>query len=106
MLLQDWEETSSVGIDIDAEYVEITRNKLAQETANSKIEDIWVSFYLGEIVTIANKDWEALKSSFVIPDDMRHIDSEKIKTNRGFVAAPPQSIQMTLDLREESCDCY
>ncbi|MXV78682.1 site-specific DNA-methyltransferase [Candidatus Poribacteria bacterium] len=95
-----------IGIDIDAEYVEITRNKLAQETANSKIEDIWVSFYLGEIVTIANKDWEALKSSFVIPDDMRRIDSDKIKTNRGFVAAPPQSIQMTLDLREESCDCY
>ncbi len=95
-----------IGIDIDAEYVEITRNKLAQETANSKIEDIWVSFYLGEIVTIANKDWEALKSSFVIPDDMRRIDSEKIKTNRGFVVAPPQSIQMTLDLREESCDCY
>lgn len=95
-----------IGIDIDAEYVEITRNKLAQETANSKIEDIWVSFYLGEIVTIANKDWEALKSSFVIPDDMRRIDSDKIKTNRGFVAAPPQSIQMTLDLREERCDCY
>lgn len=95
-----------IGIDIDSEYVEITRNKLAQETANSKIEDIWVSFYLGEIVTIANKDWEALKSSFVIPDDMRRIDSDKIKTNRGFVAAPPQSIQMTLDLREESCDCY
>ncbi len=34
-----------IGIDIDAEYVGITRNKLAQETANSKIEDIWVSFY-------------------------------------------------------------
>ncbi len=95
-----------IGIDIDSEYVEITRNKLAQETANSKIKDIWVSFYLGEIVTIANKDWEALKSSFVIPDDMRQIDSEKIRTNRGFVAAPPQYLQLTLDLKEESCDCY
>ena len=95
-----------IGIDIDPEYVEITKNKLTQETANSKIDDIWVSFYLGEIITIANKDWEALKTSFVIPEDMRRIDFEKIKTNGGFVAAPPNPLQLTLDLKEESCDCY
>ncbi|MDE0317017.1 MAG: DNA methyltransferase [Candidatus Poribacteria bacterium] len=95
-----------IGIDIDSEYVEITKKKLAQESPNSKIEDIWVSFYLGEIVTIADKDWEALKSSFVIPEDMRRIDFEKIKANGGITATPPQSLQLPLGLEEESCDCY
>lgn len=65
-----------------------------------------MSFYLGEIVTIVNKDWEALKSYFVIPEDMRDIDFEKIKTNGGVVSTVPQSLQLSLDLREENCDCY
>lgn len=95
-----------IGIDIDPEYVQITQRKLAQESPNSKIEDIWVSFYLGEIITIVNKDWEALKSYFVIPEDMRDIDFEKIKTNGGVVSTVPQSLQFSLDLKEENCECY
>ena len=95
-----------IGIDIDPEYVKITQRKLAQESPNSKIEDIWVSFYLGEIITIVNKDWETLKSYFVIPEDMRRIDFEKIKANGGVVATAPQSLQLPLDLKEENCDCY
>ncbi len=95
-----------IGMDIDSEYVQITKKKLAQESPTSKIEDIWVSFYLGEIVTIANKDWEALKSYFVIPEDMRRIDFEKIKTNGGFVATVPKSLQLPLDFKEEECNCY
>ena len=94
-----------IGIDIDPQYVEITQRKFAQESPNSKIEDIWVSFYLGEIVTIVDRDWKRLKSSFVIPEDMRDIDFEKIKTN-GVVATAPQTLQLSLDLKlkEESCD--
>ena len=95
-----------IGMDIDSEYVQITKEKLAQESPTSKIEDIWVSFYLGEIVTIANKDWETLKSYFVIPEDMRRIDFEKIKTNGGFVATVPQSLQLPLEFKEEECNCY
>ena len=95
-----------IGIDIDPQYVEITQHKLAQESPNSKIEDIWVSFYLGEIVTIADKDWEVLQSSFVIPEDRRHIDFEKIKTNGGVVATAPQPLQLPLNLKEKNCDCY
>lgn len=95
-----------IGIDIDFEYVQITKKKLAQESPNSKIEDIWVSFYLGEIVTIANKDWETLKSYFVIPEDMSRIDFEKIKANGGVINTAPQSRQLSLGLKEEKCDCY
>ncbi len=95
-----------IGIDIDPQYVEITQRKLAQESPNSKIGDVWVSFYREEIITIVDKDWEVLKSSFVIPEDMRHIDFEKIKTNGGVVATAPQTLQLSLDLKEESCDCY
>ena len=95
-----------IGIDIDPQYVEITQRKLAQESPNSKIGEVWVSFYRGEIITIIDKDWEVLKSSFVIPEDMRRIDFEKIKTNGGVVATAPQTLQLSLDLKEESCDCY
>ena len=87
-----------IGIDIDPQYVEITQRKLAQESPNSKIGEVWVSFYRGEIITIVDKDWEMLKSSFVIPEDMRHIDFEKIKTNGGVVATAPQTLQLSLDL--------
>lgn len=91
-----------IGIELDAQYVEITRRKFAQESPNSKIGDIYVSFYLGEIVTIADKDWELLKTRFVIPEDKRRIDSEKIKPNGGVVATAPQTPQLPLGLKEES----
>ncbi len=95
-----------IGIDIDPQYVQITQQKLANESPNSKIGDVWVSFYLGEVVTITDKDWEVLKSYFVIPEDMRDIDSKKIKTNGSVVPTAPQSLQLSLELHEESCECY
>ena len=95
-----------IGIDIDPQYVQITQQKLVQESPNSKIEDVWVSFYLGEIVTIIDKDWELLKSSFVIPEDIKCIDFEKIRTNGGVIATAPQHRQLSLGLKEEKCNCY
>ncbi len=95
-----------IGIDIDPEYVQITQRKLVHESPNSKIEDIWVSFYLGEIVTIVDKDWEALKEFFVIPEDMRHIDFEKIRTNGGVITTVTQDRQLTFNLKEGDCNCY
>lgn len=65
-----------------------------------------MSFYLGDIVTIVDKDWELLKSNFLIPDDMTRIDFEKLKTNGGVVATAPQTLQLSLDLKENSCDCH
>ena len=91
-----------IGIDIDPQYVEITQLKLAQESPNSKIGEVWVSFYREEIITIVDKDWEVLKSSFVIPEDMRHIDFEKIKTNGGVVATAPQTLHYLWILRKKA----
>ena len=96
-----------IGIDLDPQYVEITQRKLAQESPNSKIGDVWVSFYRDEIVTIADKDWDLLQSDFVIPQDIRRIDFEKIKTGGGVIATAPQTPQQYMDIHEEEhCDCY
>ena len=96
-----------IGIDLDPQYVEITQRKLAQESPNSKIGDVWVSFYRDEIVTVADKDWDLLQAYFVIPQDMRRIDFEKIKTGGGVVATAPQTPQQYMDIHEEEhCDCY
>jgi len=71
-----------VGIDIDENYVNITKDKLSKESSNSKIGDVWVSFYLNEIVTIRDKDWQKLASYFSIPENIKDIDFDKIKMNK------------------------
>lgn len=71
-----------VGIDIDEEYVIVTKNKLSKETSSSKIGDVWVSFYLDKIATIRNRDWEKLASYFLVPENIKDIDFEKIKLNK------------------------
>ena len=91
-----------IGIDLDPQYVEITQRKLEEESANSKIGDIWASVHRGD----ADKDWDMLKAHFVIPEDMRHIDFAKIKTGSAGFATSPQTLQLHLDIQEEGCDCY
>ena len=71
-----------VGIDIDEIYVNITKNKLSKELPNSKVGDVWVSFYLDEIVTIRNIDWVKLARYFLIPENIKDIDFTKIKFNK------------------------
>lgn len=71
-----------IGIDIDEKYVNITRNKLSKETSNSKVGDVWVSFYLDEIVTIRDKDWIKLAQHSLIPENIKNIDFIKTKFNK------------------------
>jgi len=68
-----------IGIDIDEKYVNITKNKLFKEFPTSKVGDVWVSFYLDEIVTIRDKDWIKLASYFLIPENIKDIDFKKIR---------------------------
>lgn len=68
-----------IGIDIDEIYVNITKNKLSKELPNSKVGDVWVSFYLDKIVTIRNIDWAKLARYFLIPENIKDIDFTKIK---------------------------
>lgn len=95
-----------IGIDVDSEYVDITRRKFAQEASHPKIGDVWVSFYRGEIVTIADKDWELLKPYFIIPADVKHIDFEKIRGGRALVMPKRTTSQLHLEIQEEGCECY
>jgi len=71
-----------IGIDIDEKYISITKNKLKKESPNSKIGDVWVSFYLGKIVTIRDIDWEKLSKYFIIPEDVKNIDFREIKLDK------------------------
>ena len=71
-----------IGIDIDEKYVNITRNKLSKETSNSKVGDVWVSFYLDEIITIRDKDWVKLAQYSLIPENIKNIDFIKTKFNK------------------------
>ena len=67
-----------VGFDIDEQYVKITEEHLAQEAQNSKLGDVWVSFYLNDIATIRDKDWDRLAECYQIPEPRETIDYQKI----------------------------
>ena len=67
-----------IGIEMDSQYVQIAEDKLTQHGTSSKLGDVWVSFYRGDIVTLLDKDWDYLKRFFIIPKDMKRIDSHKI----------------------------
>ena len=82
-----------IGIDIDEKYVNITNSKLSKEKANSKIGNIWVSFYLGKIDTIRDKDWNELKNHFYISYPIKKIEYEKIKLARTATLFPKNKIE-------------
>jgi len=67
-----------IGFELDDNYVNITKNKLVYEKANSKIGKCWVSFYLDDVVTLRNDDWEYLKDFYLIPGNIKAIDYEQI----------------------------
>ena len=88
-----------IGFDVDDNYVQITKSKLNQESANSKIGNVWVSFFLKEAITIRDKDWEELSSYFSIPKDIKTIDSTKIFFG-DYVYMPEKKNKIVLPLFE------
>ncbi|MGI8556205.1 MAG: DNA-methyltransferase [Pyrinomonadaceae bacterium] len=71
-----------IGFEFDKTYTEIAENKLAQEEANSKIGDVWLSFHLNEAVTIRDKDWAELAEHYLIPEPIEKIDNARIVQRR------------------------
>lgn len=69
---------SYMGFEIDDEYVQISENKLLQEESNSKIDNIWISYYLNEVITIRDIDWEILSKSYIVPKNVEDIDHTAI----------------------------
>ena len=68
-----------IGFELDQEYIKIAKDNLDKVKPDSKINDIWVSFYLGEIKTIRDKDWDVLSENFEIPENLKEIDFKKIR---------------------------
>jgi site-specific DNA-methyltransferase (adenine-specific) len=81
-----------IGFELDQEYVEITKNKLAQEQANSKLGNCWVSFYLGKVITLRDCDWNELKEYFIIPNRPEDIDYTPIvlKEKNNIISSPKE----------------
>jgi len=68
-----------IGLELDKEYVQIAEKKLQQEESNSKIGKVWVSFFLHEIVTLRDVDWEELSPNYVIPKFVEEIEHTAIR---------------------------
>ncbi len=67
-----------IGFELDQVYATLARDKVKQQASNSKVGNVWVSFYLDEVVTIRNRDWEALYPEFHRPESAKVIDYTKI----------------------------
>ena len=67
-----------MGFEIDKEYVKISENKLNQELSNSRLGNSWVSFYLNEVVTLRDKDWDNIKNYYHIPSQPQEVDRKPI----------------------------
>jgi site-specific DNA-methyltransferase (adenine-specific) len=74
-----------IGFELDEKYVEISQKKLEQISPNFKIGESWVSFYLNDIATIRNNDWESLEKYFNIPKPIRTIDSQKTTLKQNVI---------------------
>jgi len=68
-----------IGFELDKKYVEISQQKLKRTEPTYKLGESWVSFYLNDIVTIRNNDWNNLAKYFSIPNPLRNIDFERVK---------------------------
>ncbi len=71
-----------IGFELDKDYVRIATDNLERVKSDSKINNTYVSFYLKEVKTIKDKDWEVLSKNFEIPENLKEIDFKKIKLNK------------------------
>lgn len=66
-----------IGIDIDSKYVEITKKKL-KETEPTVINECYVSNFLGNVITVRDKDWKQIKEAFIIPSNPLELEKRDI----------------------------
>ena len=88
-----------IGLELDKEYVEISQNKLEQESSNSRIGEVWISYFLDSIVTLRDKDWDKISQHYIIPDQTEQIDYIEImlKGLERSCICPPQSSKKSKD---------
>jgi site-specific DNA-methyltransferase (adenine-specific) len=71
-----------IGIDIDSKYVEITNKKL-EEAEPNVINGCYVSNFLGNVITVRDKDWDIIKDAFVIPQNPLELEKREIQLRYG-----------------------
>jgi site-specific DNA-methyltransferase (adenine-specific) len=71
-----------IGIDIDSKYVEITNKKL-EEAEPTIINGCYVSNFLGNVITVRDKDWGKIKDTFVIPKNPLELEKREIQLRYG-----------------------
>ncbi|MBW1650326.1 MAG: site-specific DNA-methyltransferase [Deltaproteobacteria bacterium] len=67
-----------IGFELDETYKKISEEKLKNRKEDFIIGNSRVSLYLNKVVTIRNKDWERLSDYFIIPNQIKAIDFQKI----------------------------
>jgi len=86
-----------IGFDLDEHYVKITQHKLEHQRPISKIGDRWVSFYLDEVVTLRDDDWERIKDFYYIPRNIEDIDTTPIVLKTKVTVRTPLKSLITTD---------
>ncbi|PJF30537.1 MAG: restriction endonuclease [Phototrophicales bacterium] len=71
-----------IGLELDPQYVQISRQKLANTTSDSQVNGVWASQYLGQIVTLRDVDWDALEPCFQIPEMIEYLDFTPIQLDK------------------------
>lgn len=103
-----------IGFELDKTYTDVSRSKLSLEKPNSKIGNIWVSYFTKSVVTVRDKDWEELSLNYIIPENKKEIDHTKIsfiekkiiEHQFEFITngnGTKKGKQLKVDLKE--CDC-
>lgn len=89
-----------IGFEKDSAYCEIAKNKLKNEDFISKVGEFFVSFHLGEVISLRECDWGELKKHFIIPQNARDIDTIKITLKPALKFANKKEITLFDDILE------
>lgn len=103
---------SYIGFELDKKYVSIANDKLKYEKSNSKLGEYWVSFFLKDIITLRDVDWEGLSEYYLLPQNnsaidhtkIEFIDKKKIIKHFDFVANENEKLKQD-SLQLEFCNC-
>jgi site-specific DNA-methyltransferase (adenine-specific) len=75
-----------IGFELDTDYVKITQQHLDRTISNSAIHDIWLSIYLGKIMTLRDQDWDKLEEHFIIPSPHKELEHTPIAYKYGKIS--------------------
>jgi len=81
-----------LGLELDPQYVQISRQKLNNTPSDSHVNEVWVSQYLGRIVTLRDTDWEQLYPCFHIPEIIEQIDFTSIQFDKSCDCHPKHQL--------------